>query len=279
MYRTIDTAIWNHEKIKSLDTATKLFALYLVTNIHTHLCGIYYLPTVTSAYEIGLMNSVVKKAYLTLEEKQFAYFDPKTDVVFVKKMFSRQGRGEKNRIAAATHLTTLNKTGLIRQFLRQYPEVVQYLPEGFWGYPIDGVSDTLSETPVPILIPNPTLKSPDQMTDSCAFAFEVWLGHDNLIHHRTLSRKMRSSFNARIKDGYASKDITRAIDRYAVLEEKGTAPGFGQWGFSELLNRDGGGWIDKLNDHKFKGFVGKDGPKKTEAERAAEIDEIERGLK
>ena len=55
MYRTIDTTcLWDDPKVKPLCADAKLLFVYLVTNRHAHLSGIYYLLPAAIVKETGL---------------------------------------------------------------------------------------------------------------------------------------------------------------------------------------------------------------------------------
>jgi hypothetical protein len=46
MYRTIETSMWTDAKFRGLPAPARLLFLYLITNPHAHVSGIYYLPDV-----------------------------------------------------------------------------------------------------------------------------------------------------------------------------------------------------------------------------------------
>lgn len=152
MYRTICTELWTDPEIKTLDVPTKLLFVYLITNPHTHLSGIYYLPEPTLLKETGLKQIPYRYGIDTLSRLEKAHFDPHTETVFVVNMFAYQGQGPKNEAAASKHLETLHHSSLIKKFIARYPQIP-------YRYPIQ---DTPS-VPVPVssllITPNPDLKS------------------------------------------------------------------------------------------------------------------------
>lgn len=141
MYRGIETSFWDDPKVKTLDPAGKLGFLYLITNRHSHVSGIYILQGFLAQHETGLSDRVWHRVSDTLSELGLACFDGKTDVVWVVNMFGYQGRGEKNERAAAAHLASLHNSTLVRDFLRKYPAVERYISDRV----SDRVSDTSSE--------------------------------------------------------------------------------------------------------------------------------------
>lgn len=127
MYRTVDSAFWTDPKVRKLDARARLAFLYLITNPHTHVGGIYYLPTTLALLETGLTEKEWDKVSDTLSRLGLARFDPGSDVVWVVNMLAYQGRGEKNERAAAAHLATLHNSKLIQEFTERYPRVKQYV--------------------------------------------------------------------------------------------------------------------------------------------------------
>ncbi len=140
MYRTVDTATWTDPKIKKLPPNGKLLFLYLFTNQHSHVSGIYYLPMHTIVHEIRLNQTVVRQLLDTLSDLGLAYYDKEVEVIFVVKMFFYQGRGEKNQRGAANHLPSLHNSFLIHHFLREYPVVKQFLGDRVSEF-VDRVSE------------------------------------------------------------------------------------------------------------------------------------------
>jgi hypothetical protein len=145
MYRTIDASFWTDPRVRKLSADGKLLFLYLTTNAHTHVSGIYYLPRVTVKHEIGLSNRVLYTLSHTLSDAGLCKFDEELELVWVVNMFKYQGRGEKNHLAAAAHLSKdLHNSFLVKEFLQRYPEVGKlYKAPNQMGYryPIDRVSD------------------------------------------------------------------------------------------------------------------------------------------
>jgi len=126
MYRTVDTSIWTDPKFKTLCVEEKLVFLYLITNNHAHVSGIYYLPRILVTLETGLSDTSYDMVCDTLSKRDIVCFDPVLDVVWVKNMLRYQGRGDKNHRSAAKQLTTLHNSPLIDAFLDFYPEVEQH---------------------------------------------------------------------------------------------------------------------------------------------------------
>lgn len=166
MYRTVETSFWSDPKVRRLSRDERLLFLYLVTNSHTHVAGIYYLPVVAMEVESGLKGKPLTKALQVLDKAGLARFDREREVVFVQKMFKHQGRGDKNQRAAAKQLTTLHGSPLIAEFRDEYPEVDKYIPAEVLdrvsiGYPKlavgTGTGTGTGEPTVPVCLSVPPL--------------------------------------------------------------------------------------------------------------------------
>lgn len=137
MYRTIETSFWDDPKVANLNPQAKLLFVYLITNRHSHVSGIYYLPDGLIADEIGVNLKQLDTLWHTLSDLGLSWRDKKTHVVYVKNMFRYQGRGDKNLRAAANNIKTLHNSILINKFIENYPEIKRY--------GIDRVSDRYSQ--------------------------------------------------------------------------------------------------------------------------------------
>jgi hypothetical protein len=141
MYRTIDSAFWTDAKIKKLNIQARYLLLYLITNPHAHVGGIYYIPRVLILHETGLKDRVLDTLYDTLSGAGLARFDTKNEVIWVVNMAKYQMRGEKTERATAGLLKSLHKSPLVKEFLKKYPSVTKWCGDTL-SYTL---SDTLSE--------------------------------------------------------------------------------------------------------------------------------------
>ena len=120
MYRTLDTALWTDPKMRALPDEAFWIFIYLVTNPHSHVSGIYYLPDALICHEARISAKSLNTVWDTLSAARLAYRDTVSEVVWVRKMFDRQGRGAKNNQAAAEQLKTLHNCKLIKDFMQFY---------------------------------------------------------------------------------------------------------------------------------------------------------------
>lgn len=160
MYRTICCELWTDPKVKALSASEKLLFLYLITNPHSHMSGIYYLPTAFMQHEVGLGRGF-DGAWMGLLKSELVEAHPALSQVWVVNMLPYQAKGNKSEKGVASHLNTLHASPLLERFLLRYPQIAQYLSADFIRCPID----TPSNTP---LIPHSKLPSPvpDPVSDS-----------------------------------------------------------------------------------------------------------------
>lgn len=146
MYRTISGSFWTDPKVMLLNPGGKLLLLYFITNPHTHVSGIYVLPRPVIQLETGLTKPTLDTLCYTLSKVGVCAFDEPKNVVWVRKMMSYQGKGEKNARSAAAHLREdLHNSFLCLQFLNTYPDVMPFVAPTF----IDTLSHTVSGTRTP----------------------------------------------------------------------------------------------------------------------------------
>ena len=62
--RMVNTRFWNDSWVRKLNSLDRYLFLYLLTNEHTNICGIYELPIGTMAYEIGIDERDLERTML-----------------------------------------------------------------------------------------------------------------------------------------------------------------------------------------------------------------------
>lgn len=157
MYRIVDTGTWDDPKVVRLDRDAKLVWVYLLSNRMSHVSGIYYLPDVVLPKHLKVPKKKLPEIWRQLAHtpssdiRPLALRDDDLEIVFVIKMFERQGKGQNLLISAARHIETLHASPLIGVFLETYPQVEQYLDRvplcAPWKNPFDTPSDTPSGPP------------------------------------------------------------------------------------------------------------------------------------
>lgn len=135
-YRVLHDRFWNDPDYTGIGASARYLALYFLSSPQAHLSGIYVCRPELAAIETELDLSAVRSGIDTLSRAGFLRYDESTRVVWVRKMFRYQGHGDKNLRAAANQVPNLHKSFLVREFLEEYPAVMEHLD----GYPIDTLS-------------------------------------------------------------------------------------------------------------------------------------------
>jgi len=150
----IETSTWADPRIKQLDAEGKLLFLYLITNSHAHVGGIYYLPDVLICLETGIRKKKLDTLWDTLSELGLAHRDKVSDVVWVVNMLRYQGKGEKIKLSVEKHLRTLHDSPLIQRFTKHYEDWKIASPH------------TLSDTPSDTLSHRASIQEQEQEQDT-----------------------------------------------------------------------------------------------------------------
>jgi len=90
--RYINTRFWNDSYVSALDPIEKLLFIYLLTNEHTNISGVYELPFKIMAVETGIDESMFKKILPRLKDK-IRYIE---GIVIIKNHIKHQKTGSPN---------------------------------------------------------------------------------------------------------------------------------------------------------------------------------------
>ncbi len=71
----VNTKFWNDNWIRKIDPLDRYLFLYLLTNEHTNISGIYELPLATLAFESGIKEKILKQTTLPKLEPKAFYLD------------------------------------------------------------------------------------------------------------------------------------------------------------------------------------------------------------
>src|SRR5437773_1856864 len=117
MYRMIDVSLWTDPKLHKLSANERYVFVYLITNPHSHVSGIYYLAEPTASFELGLSETEFSHCLDGLAQADLVAFDTETHVVWVKNMLRYQSWNPSCDSSSARHLKNLHKSFLINSFL------------------------------------------------------------------------------------------------------------------------------------------------------------------
>ena len=171
MYRTICCELWTDPKVQSLSVPSTYLFLYLITNTHSHLSGLYYLPIPVMQLETRLGRGT-EGALKGLLASQLVEYEATYQQVWVVNMFKFQGRGQKTERGVAYYFHGLHATPLIARFLARYPQIVPYLPTDFERCPID--TPSMEDTPFPSPVPDLLVSSLSSLNASESEFEQFW---------------------------------------------------------------------------------------------------------
>jgi len=242
MRRTIESCLWTDPKVRALSPDAKLLYLYLITNPHSHLSGIYYLPKAVIVIETGLQltdpvggfvkndtpsipyRQGIEATFLALSGNDLAKYDDNHNVVMVKNMLNYQGFGPHALKAAATQVESLHNCPLIKEFLDMYPDVTGHLNKGFQiGYQegIDTLPDTKlrqsTRTRTGTRTNNVLTGSRSGPKTSYPPEFEhTWTQYPDRSGDNPKKAAFQS-WNARMKEGHPPTEMHDGVVRYAIF--------------------------------------------------------------
>lgn len=87
--RYVNTRFWNDNYVSELDPVEKLMFIYLLTNEHTNISGIYELPLKIMGVETGFETTMIKKILPRIKDK-IQYIDGK---IVIKNFIKHQETG------------------------------------------------------------------------------------------------------------------------------------------------------------------------------------------
>lgn len=149
MYRSINAEFWTDKKIRLLTLEEKAIFLYLITNPHTHVSGIYYLPLPTMEHETNVKGGRLLKILSQLSSAELIQVDTDREVIWVVNMLRYQGHGKKIAKGVIYQLKSLHQSPLISSFLKVYPYIR-------YSYPIDTPLIPPTDRPSPVPVPVPS---------------------------------------------------------------------------------------------------------------------------
>jgi len=129
-FANISPQFWINERgrtIKKLGLKAQLIAIYLLTNPHANMIGIYYLPSALIAHETGIELNATVKGLQNLSAANFCSYDPTSEYVWVHDMaFEQIGtdlKEQDNRVKGVKYeYASLPKLPFLKSFFDKYAE-------------------------------------------------------------------------------------------------------------------------------------------------------------
>lgn len=129
-YRSVNPSFWSGKTGKFIrgNHKAQVLALYLITNQHTNMQGVYHLPIAYICADTGLTHEGAMKGLESLFEGGFCEYFHDEEVVFVYKMLAFQTGNLKktdNRAISVCNFYNELEEGLIKQrFAEHYWELL-----------------------------------------------------------------------------------------------------------------------------------------------------------
>ena len=127
-YARVSPKFWINlqgREIKKMGVEAQLIALYLITNPHANMIGVYYLPITTMAHETGISYEDTLKAIEQLIECDYCSYDETFEYVWVHEMaidqVGIQLKINDNRVKAINDLVEgLPELNFVSHFISKY---------------------------------------------------------------------------------------------------------------------------------------------------------------
>ena len=148
-YRTVKVSMWAQDEwFMDQDTEGKLLWMYLFTNSHTSVAGIYKLPMRTITFETGLDKQAVIRCLAQFAKDGKAYYEDST--IWVVKMRDHQATSSiKVTKRIEQDLDALPDTPLKKRYFDRYPIdtlSIPYQARNIWYPRLADETETETET-------------------------------------------------------------------------------------------------------------------------------------
>jgi len=120
VYSKIDEAFWRDDKIPSLTDDAKLLFLYMLTNPHRNLLGLYLLPVPYGSYDLGWTEKRVESGMLELGKMEIVMRDKKWSIIYVPNYLKYNPLENRNQcIAGVRALNVIPRTSMDKLLLER----------------------------------------------------------------------------------------------------------------------------------------------------------------
>ncbi|KHO63382.1 DnaD and phage-associated domain [Thermoanaerobacter sp. YS13] len=115
MYSKIESKFWQDEKIRTLSPNARYIFLYLLTSPHRNMLGLYFLPDLYAAFDVGLSPEQFKEGFQELLRKGLVNYDETNHVVFIKNFLKHNPLENPNQVKKAIKkLQEIPRTPLLK---------------------------------------------------------------------------------------------------------------------------------------------------------------------
>lgn len=130
--RSVNTKIWGDEWFENLKPNDKLLWVYLITNSHTNMLGIYEITLKRISFETGLILSEIEKSLKSFERVRKAYFE--LNFIILPNWIKNQSMNT-NMIKSASNLYSILSNEMKTKLLNYGFESFEILSKGYSTLP------------------------------------------------------------------------------------------------------------------------------------------------
>lgn len=129
IYRPVNTRVWADPTYRSFGLLTQHLWLYLLTNDHSHISGLYRLPDALGAYDMGVEVEKYQASLQELVDAEMVQRDDETAEIWVVNALSYQAHTPNNLKAAVSQVDQVHSESLAEAFLERYRALLQSKPK------------------------------------------------------------------------------------------------------------------------------------------------------
>ena len=210
-YRIIDTKIWFDKKFRSLSLQSQHLFLYLLTNKHTHVSGLYHVPTIYISHETQQSEDDLAVAFAELATRGMVHCDSENDLVWVVKFLEYQGKGQNIRRSVTAQLKEYRTSPLSDLFWEAYEDK---------GFERGQATPSKGSPKGQQGVPGPSGKGPcGPLPEDPSLSLSLSLSPSPSLSHK--EKRENNSQEGGVTDGPAWSDTSRqpdGLEKSALLE-------------------------------------------------------------
>jgi hypothetical protein len=114
----VSASFWRDERVSRWSPWLQRLALYLLTNPHRHLEGIYHLPISYASSDLKSSKNVICRGLAALVKEGYILHDPGTEVVVIRNGLKYQAPENPSVVdGALNRIRSLPKTKLLQEYI------------------------------------------------------------------------------------------------------------------------------------------------------------------
>lgn len=132
MYTRVESRFWADERMRAVSQEARYLMLYLLTNPHRNMLGLYYLPAVYACYDLGWHEKRFRERFGELLQTGVIHYDEQTSVLWITNFLRHNPIANPNQIKRAIGvLDEIPKTALYEPFYEHLKRFAKPLHEPF----------------------------------------------------------------------------------------------------------------------------------------------------